>query len=97
MPMLRAVPFTVWRADSSLSVLRSGSFIFAMPSTCFMVIFPTLFLFGSPLPLAMPASRLMRMATGGVLVMNVYERSAYTVTDADQTKVCDLDGSDFAE
>ena len=39
------------------------------PASC--VILPTLFLFGSPLPLAMPASRLIRTATGGVLVMKV--------------------------
>ena len=34
--------------------LRSGSFSLAISSTCLGVILPTLFLFGSPLPLAMP-------------------------------------------
>ena len=51
--------------------MRSGSFSFAIASTCFIVILPTLLRFGSPLPLAMPASRLISTATGGVLVMNV--------------------------
>ena len=56
-----------WRS----AAVRSGSFSLAIASTCFMVILPTLFLFGSPLPLAIPASRLMSTATGGVLVMKV--------------------------
>ena len=49
----------------------ANSVIYASVSTFFIVILPTLFRFGSPLPLAMPASRLMSTATGGVLVMNV--------------------------
>src|SRR6185295_9744269 len=77
--MLRAVPSTVLTAALRSPAVRSGILSFAMASTCFMLILPTLFLLGSPLPLAIPASRLMSTATGGVLVMNVYERSAYTV------------------
>src|SRR5262245_54826962 len=77
--MLRAVPLTVLIAAWSDSALRSGIFILAISSTCFWVIVPTLFLLGSPLPLAIPTARLMSTATGGVLVMKVYDRSAYTV------------------
>src|SRR5437867_3630215 len=79
-PMDRAVPRTVLTADSSESQFRSGSFVLAMSSTCFAVTVPTLFLFGSADPLAMFAARFSSTAAGGVFVMNVYERSAYTVT-----------------
>src|SRR5436189_3238177 len=78
--MLRAVPRTVFTAASSDSALRSGSFSFAMSSTCFAVTVPTFVLFGSADPLAMFAARFSSTAAGGVLVMKVYERSAYTVT-----------------
>src|SRR6187397_2477502 len=78
--MERAVPATVLIADSMESQFRSGSFSFAISSTCFAVTVPTLFLFGSAEPFAMFAARLSRIGAGGVLVMKVYERSAYTVT-----------------
>ena len=39
------------------------------------MILPTLFLFGSAEPFARLTARFTRMATGGVLVMNVNERS----------------------
>ena len=74
--MLRAVPLTVWIAASSVSQFRSGSFSFAISSTCFRVILPTLVLFGSPLPFGDAGLSLDQTATGGVLVMKVYERSA---------------------
>ena len=75
-PLLRAVPFTVSTAPDRSFALRSGIFSLAMASTCFMVMLPTLLRLGSPLPLAIPASRLISTATGGVLVMKVYDRSA---------------------
>src|SRR5262245_59760359 len=50
-----------------------------MSSTCFSVTFPTLFLFGSPEPLAMPHARFNKTEADGVLVTNEYDRSAYTV------------------
>src|SRR5262245_61536778 len=78
--MLRAVPATVLTAASSDSAFRSGSFVFAMSSTCFLVTVPTLFLFGSADPFAMFAARFSSTDAGGVLVMKVYDRSAYTVT-----------------
>src|SRR5689334_11004702 len=78
--MLRAVPATVFTAESSESQLRSGIFSFAISSTCFVVTVPTLFLFGSADPLAMLAARFSSTAAGGVLVMKLYDRSAYTVT-----------------
>ena len=51
-----------------------------MSSTCLWVTLPTFSLFGVPEPLAMPAALSNRIAAGGVFVMKVYDRSAYTVT-----------------
>src|SRR5439155_6119837 len=79
-PIERAVPATVRIAASSDWQFRSGSFVFAISSTCFAVTVPTLFLFGSAEPLAMFAARLRRIDAGGVLVMKLYDRSTYTVT-----------------
>src|ERR1051326_3652844 len=79
-PIERAVPRTVLIAASSDSAFKSGSFVFAISSTCFAVTVPTLFLFGSADPFAMLAARFNSTAAGGVLVMNVYDRSTYTVT-----------------
>ena len=73
--MLRAVPLTLRMAASRSKQLRSGILIFAISSTCFSVILPTLFLFGSADPFARFTARLIRTGTGGVLVMNVNERS----------------------
>src|SRR6202035_794496 len=55
--------------------LRSGILILAISATCCSVILPTLFLFGSAEPLARFTARLISTGTGGVLVMNVNERS----------------------
>src|SRR5579871_5747254 len=62
-------------ADSTVKQFRSGILILAISSTCFSVIFPTRFLFGSADPLAIPTARLISTGTGGVLVMKVKERS----------------------
>ena len=69
------MPATDLIAAASDSVFRSGSFCLAMSSTCFLVIVPTLALFGSAEPLATFAAFLISTGAGGVLVMNVYERS----------------------
>src|SRR5262249_20245958 len=74
-PIERAVPFTEFIADSSVKLFRSGILILAISSTCFSVILPTRFLFGSAEPFASPQARLMSTGTGGVLVMNVNDRS----------------------
>src|SRR6185295_12057233 len=74
-PMDRAVPFTWFMADSRSKLLRSGILILAISSTCFSVILPTRFLLGSAEPLARFTARLINTGTGGVLVMNVKERS----------------------
>src|SRR5438128_1784944 len=74
-PMLRAVPLTLFIAASTVKQFRSGIFSLAISSICLSVILPTLFLFGSAEPLAMFTARLMSTGTGGVLVMNVNERS----------------------
>src|SRR6266853_6714072 len=62
-------------AASTVKQLRSGILILAISSTCFSVILPTRFLFGSADPLARPQARLISTGTGGVLVMKVKERS----------------------
>src|SRR5882762_5755178 len=79
MPMLRAVPITIRSAASTLAEFRSGALSSAISRTWASVTAPTLVRFGTPEPFARPAARLSRMAAGGVLVMNVKERSLYTV------------------
>src|SRR5215471_17774871 len=79
-PIERAVPATVLTAASSVWQFKSGSFVFAISSTCFAVTVPTLFLFGSADPFAIFAARFSRIDAGGVFVMKVYDRSEYTVT-----------------
>src|ERR1035441_187513 len=74
-PIDRAVPRTLLMAASTDAAFRSGIFCFAMSSTCFSVTLPTLSLFGAPDPLAMPAARFSNIEAGGVLVMNVNDRS----------------------
>src|SRR5262249_2991188 len=78
-PRLRAVPSTVRIACSIDAAVRSGIFSRAISSTCWRVTWPTFFLPGSPDPFSMPAARLRSTAAGGVLVMKVNDRSAYTV------------------
>src|SRR3974390_2431890 len=73
--MLRAVPFTLRTAAATSKQFRSGILSLAISSTCFSVILPTLVLLGSAEPLARFTARLMSTGTGGVLVMNVKERS----------------------
>src|SRR5579862_1903204 len=73
--MERAVPFTEFIAASTVKQFRSGILILAISSTCFSVILPTRFLFGSADPFARFTARLISTGTGGVLVMKVNERS----------------------
>src|SRR5216684_7368758 len=73
--MLRAVPFTDRTAASRLKQFKSGILILAISSTCCSVILPTLVLFGSAEPFARFTARLIKIGTGGVLVMKVKERS----------------------
>src|SRR5258705_11502765 len=73
--MLRAVPATDRIAASRSKQFKSGILILAISSTCFKVILPTRFLFGSAEPLAIFTARLIRIGTGGVLVIKVKERS----------------------
>src|SRR5882672_6690945 len=70
-PMLTAVPRIVRTADSRLAAFKSGNLSFAISSTCFFVTVPTLFLFGTPEPLAMLAARFSRIDAGGVFVMKL--------------------------
>src|ERR1019366_6805595 len=74
-PMLRAVPSTDRMAAATSKQFRSGILILAISSTCWRVIWPTLFLCGSAEPFARFTARLLNTGTGGVVVMNVNERS----------------------
>src|SRR5579863_12909 len=74
-PIERAVPLTLRIAASTSKQFRSGILIFAISSTWAAVILPTFVLCGSAEPLAMLTARLISTGTGGVLVMNVNERS----------------------
>merc|ERR1719291_215412 len=81
-PMFLAVPATVFIADCTLLVLRSGSLIFAISSTCSLVMVPTRTPprpKGVPLPLATPAAFFSSSEVGGVLRMNEKLRSSYTL------------------
>ena len=77
--MLRAVPSMILIAASRDVALRSGSFVLAIVSTCARVTWPILVLLGWPEPFSTPAAWRSRNDAGGVLVMNVYVRSEYTV------------------
>ena len=66
-------------AASSVAAFRSGILVLAISSAWARVMEPTLFLFGTPEAVSMPAAFLIRTGAGGVLVMKLKERSAYTV------------------
>src|SRR5262249_14150202 len=78
-PMLRAVPMTIRSAASTVAEFRSGAFSSAISRTCFFVTLPTLLRLGTPDAFSSPAAFFSSTAAGGVLVMNVNERSLYTV------------------
>ncbi len=62
MPMLRAVPATIFIAASTSLAFRSGIFSSAISRTCVRVTFPTLFRFGSPEPFSTFAAFASRIA-----------------------------------
>src|SRR5437660_12467893 len=80
MPIDRAVPRTLLIAASTEAAFKSGIFCLAISSTCFAVTLPTLSLLGVPDPFAIPAARLSSTEAGGVLVINVNDRSLYPLT-----------------
>ena len=63
-------------AASMSRALRSGSFVSAISRSCAFDSVATFTLCGVAEPLATPAAFLMSSAAGGVLVMNVNERSS---------------------
>src|SRR5580704_1763266 len=87
-PMLRAVPDTVFTAAARSAAVRSLSLVLAISSTCARVTLPTLFLLGIGEPFSIPAARSSRIDAGGLLVTKVKERSAYTVTITGMTRPC---------
>src|SRR5215468_8998334 len=78
-PTLRAVPSMVRIAASTDSADRSGRLSTAISRTWARVTLPTLPRFGSAAPFSTPAAFFSNTEAGGVLVMKVKDRSAYTV------------------
>ena len=73
--MERAEPAIVRTAASRSAAVRSGSFAFAISSTCLRVTLPTFSVFGRLEPDWMPAAFFSRIDAGGVFVMKVKVRS----------------------
>src|SRR3954468_22893858 len=78
-PIERAVPSMIFAACSTVWAFRSGSLRSAIWLTWSRVSLPTFVRFGSAEPLSSRSASRMRTAAGGVLVMNVNERSSKTV------------------
>src|ERR1700684_4336045 len=76
MPIERAVPAMIFSAASIEVAFRSGILVSAICRTWAMVSEPTLVLCGTALPLSTPAAFLISSGAGGVLVMNVNDRSS---------------------
>ena len=75
MPIERAVPAMILAAACTSLAFRSSILVWAISSHWAWVSLPTLAVCGVAEPLATPAAFLMSSAAGGVLVMNVNERS----------------------
>src|SRR5205085_8143863 len=78
-PIERAVPATMFIAASTSFAFRSGILRSAIARSWSREIVPTLVRFGSPDPDCRFSASLISTAAGGVLVMNVNERSSYTL------------------
>src|SRR5207302_844307 len=78
-PMLRAVPATCFLAASRSLALRSGILVLAISATWASVTVPAPSRPGVIEPLSTPAAWRSSTGVGGVLRMNVNERSSKTV------------------
>src|SRR6202011_4756863 len=78
-PMLRAVPAIMLSPPAISMTLRSFILISAISRNFSRLMDPTLVLLGVAPPFSTPAAFLSRSGTGGVLVMNVNERSSWMV------------------
>ena len=74
-PMLRAVPAIILTAAGRSWAFKSGILSLAISSTWALVTEPTLFLLGTPEPFSILAALIKSIAAGGVLVINVKDRS----------------------
>jgi hypothetical protein len=74
--MERAVPSMIFIAASMSRAFRSGILVVAISRTWSLVILPTLSFCGTAEPFCRPAAFLIISGAGGVLVMNVKERSS---------------------
>src|SRR5690606_9484156 len=79
-PIDRAVPAMILAAASRSRALRSTSFCCAISRTCSWLSEATLTVCGAEDPCCTPAAFLISSGAGGVLVVEVTERSAYAVT-----------------
>ena len=76
--MLLAVPLTMLIAPSISTAFKSGILISAISRTLSIETLPTLFLFGSLLPLSIPAAFFNKAVAGEVLVIKLKDLSSYT-------------------
>jgi hypothetical protein len=75
-PIERAVPAMILAAASMSFAFRSFIFFSAICRSWSWVILPTLSRWGSAEPCSSPSACLISTAAGGLLVMNVNERSS---------------------
>ena len=73
--MERAVPSMIFEAPSMSTAFRSAILVSAISRTWALVIVATFVVRGFAAPLSTPAALRMSLAAGGVLRMNVNERS----------------------
>src|SRR5674476_706069 len=79
MPILLAVPATIFIAESRVKQFKSCIFASAIVFTCFHVIDATLLRLGFGEPFFVLEASIIWTATGGVFVINSKDLSLYTV------------------
>src|ERR1700709_2434712 len=83
--MLRAVPATIFMADSTVNAFKSVILSLAIVSTCVQFTLATFLRLGSADPLFKPDTSINWIATGGVLMIKSNDLSTYTVITTGNT------------
>ena len=78
-PILRAVPSTIFIAPSISAAFKSFIFVSAISFTLDEDTLPTFSRFGTPLPFSIPAAFFSRADAGGVFYSKLKDLSSYTV------------------
>ena len=84
-PILRAVPATIFMAESTVKAFKSVILSLAITSTCSQVTLATFLRFDSADPLFNPVVSNNWIATGGVLMIKSNDLSVYTVITTGST------------